>query len=146
MKPLYILNGPNLNFLHKREPEIYGGISLEVIQSACLKMAQEKGLSIVFRQTNHEGILIDWVQEAEEEASALLINAGGLTHTSISLMDALLAVKVPVIEVHISSPKRREDFRHLSYVSQAAHGIVAGFGINSYILAIQAAQDLIIDK
>lgn len=144
--PFYILNGPNLNLLGQRDPEIYGSHSLAMIEDKCRKRLQSLKRDLVFRQTNHEGVLIDWVQEAKDQASILLINGGGLTHTSISLLDALLTLTIPVIEVHLSQPLQRESFRHQSYISPAAHGIVAGFGINSYILAIEAALNVLASR
>ena len=141
-KPIYILNGPNLNLLGSREPEIYGRTTLADIQAACEQQGRDLGLEVVFRQTNHEGQLIDWVQEARDAASALVLNPAGYGHTSIALLDALKAVGVPVIECHLSNPAAREAYRRRSYVSEAAQGVVSGFGAMSYTLALQAAAQL----
>ncbi len=138
-KTIYILNGPNLNLLGKRQPDIYGSVSLKDIETSCKEMTDAQGWHLVFRQTNHEGVLIDWVQEARENACALLINAGGLSHTSVSLLDALLMLDIPIYEVHISQIYQRDSFRHHSFVSSVAQGIVAGFGANGYMMALKAA-------
>lgn len=142
--PLYILNGPNLNLLGQRDTKIYGQHTLDEIEECCRSRLHSIKQELVFRQTNHEGVLIDWVQEAQERAAVLLINGGGLTHTSVSLLDALSILTIPIIEIHLSQPLQREPFRHQSYISPAAHGIVAGFGINSYILAVEAAKGLLV--
>ncbi len=141
-KPIYVLNGPNLNLLGTREPEIYGKATLDDVRALCEARAQSLGRSVVFRQSNHEGQLIDWVQEARTEASALVINPAGYGHTSIALLDALKAVDIPVVECHLSNPAAREAFRHHTYVSLAAAGLVSGFGAKSYELAIEAAAGL----
>jgi 3-dehydroquinate dehydratase-2 len=138
MKPIYILNGPNLNLLGHRELDIYGAAKLADIHQRLEPCATSLGLTIDFRQSNHEGVLIDWIQEAREKASALIINAGGLTHTSIPLLDALLALPVPIIEVHLSNIYRREPFRHQSYISKAATGVICGLGPKGYELALDA--------
>ena len=141
--PVYILNGPNLNLLGTREPEIYGRMTLADAENLAAKTAQQVGLTIVAKQSNHEGDLIDWIQEARAAASAIILNAGALTHTSVALYDALKAFKGPIIEVHISNPFARESFRHHSYVSLAATGVICGLGIQGYALAVQAvAQHL----
>lgn len=137
---LYVLNGPNLNLLGEREPDIYGHDTLADIQALCERTAA--GARVVFRQTNHEGVLIDWVQEARTEASALVINPAAYTHTSIALLDALKALSIPVVECHLSDPSRREAFRHHSYVALAATKTIAGHGARSYELAVQAALEL----
>jgi 3-dehydroquinate dehydratase II len=137
---IYVLNGPNLNLLGLREPEIYGTDTLDDIAGRLEDRARELGLAVDIRQSNHEGHLIDWLHEAQAEgARAVLLNAGGLTHTSVALHDAIKAVRTPVIEVHLSNPHRREGFRHVSLVAQAARGTVAGFGALSYLLALDAA-------
>ena len=141
-KPIYVLNGPNLNLLGTREPEIYGADTLEDIKGRCEARARLHGLEVVFRQTNHEGELIDWVQEAGREASALVINPAGYGHTSVALLDALKAISVPVIECHLSNPAARESFRRSTYVSRAAKGVVSGFGAASYELAVEACAGL----
>ena len=142
-KPIYVLNGPNLNLLGTREPEIYGAETLDDIAGRLEDQARGLGVSVEVRQSNHEGHLIDWLHEAQAEgAKAVLLNAGGLTHTSVALHDAIKAVKVPVIEVHLSNPATREAFRHHSYVGMAAKGTIAGFGALSYELALDAAARL----
>jgi 3-dehydroquinate dehydratase-2 len=141
-KPIYVLNGPNLNLLGTREPEIYGAETLDGVRARCEARAKALGFAIVFRQTNHEGELIDWVQEAGREACAVVINPAGYGHTSVALLDALKTLSAPVVECHLSNPARREDFRRATYVSQAAAGIVSGFGAASYELAVEAAAGL----
>lgn len=137
---IFVLNGPNLNLLGLREPEIYGSDTLDDIAGMLEDRARELGLEIDLRQSNHEGHLIDWLHEAQAEgAKAVLLNAGAYTHTSIALHDAIKAVKTPVIEVHLSNPHKREEFRHTSYVGRAARGTVAGFGALSYLVALEAA-------
>lgn len=137
---LYVLNGPNLNLLGVREPHIYGRETLADVQAICEAAAD--GATVVFRQSNREGELIDWVQEARTEASALVINPAGYGHTSIALLDALKALTIPVVECHLSNPAAREEFRRHSYVSLAATGVIAGFGAQSYELAVKAALRL----
>ncbi|HXQ17380.1 MAG TPA: type II 3-dehydroquinate dehydratase [Caulobacteraceae bacterium] len=144
-KPIYVLNGPNLNLLGEREPQIYGRATLEDIKRLCEARAATKGRQVVFRQSNREGELIDWVQEARKEACALVINAAGYGHTSVALHDALRTLSIPVIDCHLSNPAARENFRHVSYVSMAAAGVVSGFGPASYELAIEAACGLAAD-
>lgn len=134
---IYVLNGPNLNLLGVREPEVYGRDTLADIEQRCVKAAGEA--RIVFRQSNHEGVLVDWIQEARESANALIINPAAYTHTSVALHDALKTLSIPVIELHLSNPAAREAFRHHSYVSSAATGVIAGFGAHGYELAVQAA-------
>ena len=140
---VYVLNGPNLNLLGLREPEIYGSDTLDDIAALLEDRAQELGLTIEMRQSNHEGHLLDWLHEAQAEgAVAVLLNAGALTHTSLALYDAIRSIKTPVIEVHISNPHAREEFRHKSYVGMAAKGSIAGFGAKGYVLALEAAAGL----
>jgi 3-dehydroquinate dehydratase II len=143
-KPIiYILNGPNLNLLGTREPEIYGTQTLDDIGAMLSEQAEQLGLSIDMRQSNHEGHLIDWLHEANTVgAKAVLLNAGGYTHSSIAIHDAIKSIKVPVIEVHLSDPHTREEFRHLSYVAMAAIASFAGHGAKSYSLALDAAAKL----
>ena len=141
-KPIYVLSGPNLNLLGTREPEIYGHQTLEDVRKLCEARASALGRTVVFRQSNHEGELIDWIQEARTEACAVVINPAGYGHTSVAILDALKAVGVPVIECHLSNPAAREAFRHQTYVSLAATGVVSGFGAASYELAIEAAAGL----
>jgi 3-dehydroquinate dehydratase-2 len=141
-KPIYVLSGPNLNLLGTREPEIYGHQTLEDVRRLCEARASALGREVVFRQSNHEGELIDWIQEAREQAAAVVINPAGYGHTSIAILDALKAVGIPVIECHLSNPASREAFRHQTYVSLAATGVVSGFGAASYELAVEAAAGL----
>ncbi|MBX9864432.1 MAG: type II 3-dehydroquinate dehydratase [Hyphomicrobium sp.] len=141
-KPVFILNGPNLNMLGTREPEIYGRDTLDDVRARAQGRASQLGLSIDFRQTNHEGELIGWIQEARGAASGIILNAGSLTHTSIGVLDALSAAELPVIEVHLSNIFRRESFRHHSYVSAAAKGVICGFGVQGYELALDAMAKL----
>lgn len=144
-KPIYVLSGPNLNLLGVREPDIYGRATLAEIKAACESRAAAKGREVVFRQSNHEGELIDWVQEARTAAGALVINAAGYGHTSVALHDALKTLAIPVIDCHLSNPAARETFRHASYVALAATGVVSGFGAMSYELAVEAACGLAAD-
>jgi 3-dehydroquinate dehydratase-2 len=139
---IYCLNGPNLNLLGEREPHIYGKGTLADLEKLSQDAAKSIGATLVFRQSNHEGELVDWVQEARRQAQAVVINAGGYTHTSVALHDALKVLTIPVVEVHLSNPGIREDFRHKSLVSPAASGLIAGFGPLGYSLAIEAAARL----
>lgn len=137
---IFVLNGPSLNLLGLREPEIYGTDTLDDIAGQLEDRARELDLEIDMRQSNHEGHLIDWLHEAQATgAKAVLLNAGGFTHTSVALHDAIKSVTTPVIEVHLSNPHRRESFRHVSYIAQAAKGTITGFGALSYLLALEAA-------
>lgn len=140
---VYVLNGPNLNLLGLREPEIYGHDTLDDIAGRLEDRAQDLGLAVDVRQSNHEGHLIDWLHEAQAVgALAVLLNAGAYTHTSVALHDAIKSITTPVIEVHLSNPHRREEFRHKSYVGMAARATVAGFGAASYIVALDAVAAL----
>lgn len=140
---IYVLNGPNLNLLGVREPEIYGADTLDDIASRMEDRAKPLGIEIEMRQSNHEGHLCDWLHEAQSEgAKAVILNAGALTHTSLALYDAIRSIKTPVIEVHISNPAAREAYRHKSYVGMAALGSIAGFGAYGYELALDAAAKL----
>jgi 3-dehydroquinate dehydratase-2 len=140
---IYILNGPNMNLLGTREPEKYGRASLADVERLCGETAKRFGLDIVFRQSNSEGQLVDWIQEAHAKGAAgLVINPAGYTSTSIAILDALLAVSLPVVEVHITNIHQRESFRHNSYVSKAAKAVIAGFGIEGYALAITGLAHL----
>ena len=140
---IYVLNGPNLNLLGLREPEIYGSDTLDDIAGRLEDRAKELGLAIDLRQSNHEGHLIDWLHEAQAQgAKAVLLNAGGFSHTSVALHDAVKAVTVPVIEVHLSNPQARESFRRRSLIASAARGTIAGFGALGYELALDAAARL----
>ena len=137
-RPIFVLNGPNLNLVGQREPQIYGHESLNDIRSRCESRAERHGQTIDFRQTNHEGVLIDWVQEARTAATGLIINPGGYGHTSVALLDALRTLEIPVVECHLSNPAAREPFRHHSYVSLAAKGVICGLGAAGYELAVEA--------
>jgi 3-dehydroquinate dehydratase-2 len=139
---IYCLNGPNLNLLGEREPAVYGKGTLADLKKLCEETVAALGVKLDFRQSNQEGDLVDWVQEARQKASAVVVNAGGYTHTSVALHDALKVLTIPVVEVHLSNPGIREDFRHRSLVSPAASGLIAGFGSLGYRLAIQAAAQL----
>jgi len=138
-KPIYILNGPNLNLLGQREPEIYGTDTLDDVKTLCEKTCAEGGYTCSFHQSNIEGELVDLIQEADKKGSALLINPAAYTHTSVALFDAIKAISIPTIEIHISQPAAREAFRQTSYVAQAADGSITGCGINSYLLGLKAA-------
>lgn len=142
-KTILILNGPNLNLLGKRQPDIYGRETLADVEAACRARAAAHGLDIRFHQSNREYELIDWIHEARESASAIVINPGAFTHTSIAILDALNAFEGPVLEVHISNVHKRESFRHHSYVSLRADGVIAGFGVQGYELAVERAARLV---
>jgi 3-dehydroquinate dehydratase-2 len=139
---IFVLSGPNLNLIGVREPHIYGKETLDDVRVRCEARAGRLGYAIDFRQTNHEGVLIDWIQEARSAACGLVINPAGYGHTSVALLDALRTLEVPVVECHLSNPAAREPFRAHSYVSLAAKGIIAGFGAWSYELAIEAVAAL----
>jgi 3-dehydroquinate dehydratase II len=143
-KTVYVLNGPNLNLLGTREPHIYGRATLGDVERLCRSTAERHGLALVFRQSNHEGQIVDWINEARaEKAAGLVINPAGHTTTSIAILDALLAMEPPVVEVHISNIHAREEFRRNSYVSRAARAVICGFGIEGYALAIAGLAHLI---
>jgi len=142
-RKIYVLNGPNLNLLGIREPEIYGYDTLDDIAARMEDEGQRANVEIDFRQSNHEGHLIDWLHEANAEAAqAVILNAGAFTHTSVALHDAIKSISVPVIEIHLSNPAARESFRHHSYVGMAARGSICGFGPLSYMLALEAALEM----
>ena len=139
---VYVLNGPNLNLLGKRQPAIYGHETLEDVETSCRRVGAELGLSIAFRQSNREYEIIDWIHEAREKAVAIVINPAAFTHTSVAILDALHTFEGPILEVHISNVHKREPFRHHSYVSSVASGVIAGFGVQGYELALQRVARL----
>jgi len=141
-RPVFVLNGPNLNALGKREPGIYGGKTLSDIEQDCVAAGQELGFAIDFRQSNHEGVLVDWLHEAGDSAVGIAINPGAYGHTSIAMHDAIRAISVPVVELHISNIHAREEFRHKSMIAPAAKGMICGFGPYSYILALHALKNM----
>ena len=140
---ILILNGPNLNMLGLREPEIYGRQALDDIRTLCESHAEGHGFAVDFRQSNHEGELIDWIQQAQATHAGIILNPGGFTHTSVAIMDALRAVDLPAIEVHLSNIHRREPFRRRSYVAQAVEGSICGFGAHGYLLALDGMRALL---
>ncbi len=142
-KPIFVINGPNLNLLGTREPEVYGTQSLDDIKEICIKTAKTFGRDVTFFQSNIEGELIDFIQQAGHEGAGIVINPAAYTHTSVALHDALKAVDVPSIEIHLSQPAKRESFRRRSYVAEAVHGTISGFGVDSYVLGLQALSNLI---
>lgn len=144
--PIYVLNGPNLNLLGSREPEVYGRTTLAEIGKAVTARAKAQGLGVVFRQTNHEGEMIDWLQEARTKACGVILNGAGWTHTSVALLDSCRALDRPLIEVHLSNPYRREAFRRRSFVSEAADGVICGLRAQGYLFAVDAIAALLKDK
>lgn len=136
MPTVYVLNGPNLNLLGSRETAVYGSLTLGDIEKLCMAAAKKHGYTVDFRQTNHEGELVDWLHEARDKAAGVVINPGAYTHTSIALQDAIRAIGIPVVEVHLSNIFAREEFRHHSYVSPVARGVLCGFGAKGYELAL----------
>jgi 3-dehydroquinate dehydratase II len=143
--PIYVLNGPTLNLLGVREPEIYGRTTLAQIGKLCAARAKGHGLEIVFRQSNHEGVLVDWIQEARSKSCGVILNGAAYTHTSIAIHDALKALDKPIIEVHLSNPHAREHFRHRSYVSLVATGVICGLKEQGYLAAVDAMAALVKD-
>lgn len=143
MKPIYILNGPNLNLLGLREPSVYGQETIGGLEARCAAKATSLGLQIIFRQTNTEGELIGWVHEAQGKAAGIIINGAGYTHTSVALHDALKAVNIPAIEVHLSNVYAREPFRHHSYISPVARGVICGFGGQGYEMALDGIMQIL---
>lgn len=144
--PIYLLNGPNLNLLGTREPEVYGTTTLPQIEKMCADRAKGYGLSIVFRQSNREGEIVDHLQEARTSGCAVIINPAGYGHTSIAILDAIQALTIPVIEVHLSNIHRREPYRNHSYVSKGATGIIMGLGAQSYLRAVDAVAEILSSK
>jgi 3-dehydroquinate dehydratase II len=146
MKPVFVINGPNLNMLGLREPDVYGKETLASLEERCRLKAKALGLDVSFRQSNVEGELVSWIQEARSGASGLILNAAAYTHTSIAIHDALKAVQIPIIEVHLTNIYKREPFRHHSYVSPVADGVLCGFGGRGYELAIDAIHNILTEK
>jgi 3-dehydroquinate dehydratase II len=140
---ILVLNGPNLNLLGVREPQTYGRDTLADIEEACLERAAALDITVDFRQSNHEGQLVDWIQEARDSADGIVINAGGYSHTSIAILDALRAAELPVVEVHLSNIFARERYRRHSHISAVARGVICGFGAQSYLLALEAIAEII---
>jgi 3-dehydroquinate dehydratase-2 len=142
-KTIYVLNGPNLNLLGTREPQIYGRATLKDVEKLCRKAADAHGITVEFRQSNHEGVIVDWIQEAgAKKALGIVLNPAGFTHTSVSIHDAIKAIKAPVIETHITNIHAREPWRNHSYVSFVAKAVVCGFGIQGYALAIDGIASI----
>ena len=142
-RTIFVLNGPNLNLLGKRQPEIYGSDTLDDVVRLCREAAAPAGLEIDFRQSNHEGQIVDWIHEARESAAAIVINPAAYTHTSVAILDALNTFEGPVIEIHISQVHKREAFRHHSYVSHRSDAVIAGCGVQGYALAVQRVAALL---
>ena len=142
-KTIYVLNGPNLNLLGTREPEKYGHTTLADIERLCREAAKRFGLGVEFRQSNHEGTLVDWIQEAREKAVGVVLNPAAYTTTSVAILDAILAAGIPVVEVHITNIHARDEFRHHSYVSKVARAVICGFGVTGYTLAISGLAALV---
>jgi 3-dehydroquinate dehydratase-2 len=142
-KTIYVLNGPNLNMLGTREPAKYGHTTLADVERLCREAAKRFGLGVEFRQSNHEGTLVDWIQEAREKAVGIVLNPAGYTTTSVAILDAILAAGVPVVEVHITNIHAREEFRHHSYISKAARAVICGFGVTGYTLAISGLAAMV---
>jgi 3-dehydroquinate dehydratase-2 len=140
---ILVLNGPNLNLLGQRQPEIYGRETLADVEAALARLAAELGVAVACRQSNHEGQLVDWIQEARKDAAGIIINPGAYSHTSVAILDALNAFEGPVLEVHISNIHKREAFRHHSFVSSRADGVIAGFGTEGYLLALRRMAGLL---
>jgi len=144
--PVFVLNGPNLNLLGEREPSIYGGKSLADIERDCMAAGKRLEIAVDFRQSNHEGVLVDWIQEAGRAGAGIVLNPGAYGHTSIALHDAIRAGGAPVIEVHLSNVFARESFRHHSFISPVAAGVICGLGAQGYVLALEAVRDLVKGK
>tara|TARA_B100001758_G_C18258018_1_gene529479 strand:+ start:194 stop:640 length:447 start_codon:yes stop_codon:yes gene_type:complete len=140
---IIVINGPNLNLLGEREKEKYGDISLKKIETECLDFAAKNNIELTFKQSNIEGEIVSLIQECRNKYSGLIINAAGYTHTSVSILDALMVLKIPVIELHITNIYNREEFRHKSLVSKAATGIICGFGVKGYIMALEAIKNIL---
>ena len=141
-RSIFVLNGPNLNLLGQREPGIYGDMTLATVEAGCHREAEALGLSVDFRQSNHEGVLVDWLHEANGKAAGVALNPGAYGHTSIALHDAIRSISIPVVELHISNIHAREEFRHKSMIAPVAKGVICGFGQDSYLLALRALASL----
>jgi 3-dehydroquinate dehydratase-2 len=146
VKPIYVLNGPNLNLLGEREPEVYGHVTMAELRARVVARAEASGFHADFRQTNSEAELIDWLQEARSKASGVVLNAAGLSHTSVSILDAARTLGCPLIEVHLSNPYARENYRHHSFVSEAATAVICGLGAEGYLYAVDALATLLGEK
>ena len=146
MKKVLIINGPNLNLIGEREKDIYGSISFEEIKKECLKESNRLGIEADFRQTNNEGEIINWIHEVNSDYDGLIINPAGYTHTSIAILDSLRSINKPKIEIHLSNIYNREEYRKKSITSEGVNGLISGFGVNSYTLAIQAINNLLSNK
>lgn len=144
-KPIFVLNGPNLNLLGRREPHIYGSTTLAEVEASCHERARALGREVTFRQSNYEGQVVEWIHEAIDGAAGVIINPGALTHTSVAILDALKNLSCPIIELHISNPHQREAFRHVSYVTPVATATMCGLGVGGYPLAIEA-MDMLVRK
>jgi 3-dehydroquinate dehydratase-2 len=144
-KPIFVLNGPNLNLLGRREPQIYGSTTLAEVEASCHERARALGREVTFRQSNYEGQIVEWIHEAIDGATGMVINPGALTHTSVAILDALKNLSCPIIELHISNPHQREAFRHVSYVTPVATATMCGLGVGGYPLAIEA-MDMLVRK
>ena len=140
---IIVINGPNLNLLGEREKEKYGDISLKKIETECLDFAAKNNIELTFKQSNIEGEIVSLIQECRNKYSGLIINAAGYTHTSVSILDALMVLKIPIIELHITNIYNREEFRHKSLISKAATGIICGFGVKGYIMALEATKNIL---
>ena len=143
MHKIIILNGPNLNLLGEREKEKYGSVSLKNIEDNCHKYAKKNDIDLAFKQSNVEGEIVDLIQDSRDKYSGLIINAAGYTHTSVSIRDALMILRIPIIELHITNIYNREEFRHKSLISKTATGIICGFGINGYVMALEAMKNIL---
>ena len=144
-RPIYVLNGPNLNLLGAREPEVYGRTTLAEIKAMVTARAKGHGFAVIFRQTNHEGELVDWLQEARTKAAGIVLNAAGYSHTSVAVLDAARALEQPLIEVHLSNPYARERYRRHSFISEAADAVICGLGMRGYTAAVDALADMLKD-
>lgn len=145
-KPILILNGPNLNMLGRREPEIYGRTTLKEVEAMCAARAKARGHAISFHQSNKEYELVEWIQGGMDGCSGIIINPAAFTHTSVAILDALNMIKQPIIELHISNPHKREPFRHHSYATMASTALICGLGVNGYVIAVEAMADMLAER